>query len=288
MKGNLPQKNEKKYSVGDIVSFSVIVLLCAAMAVLDFVKIRYTSDAVNNELISDTVPLAVGSIAVIWLMIRGKTRLFGRPAHLLYLLPALLVAVNNFPFHSHFTGKTELLHTGVDNWILFALYCAFVGIFEECVFRGILFPLMAGSFSDDKKGLWKTFLFSSLAFGGMHLFNIFAGGGVGPSILQAGYSTLIGGLCAYVLMKTKNILLCALIHGGYDFAGLLLPKLGGGAVFDWQTMAIMAVVGVAVGLFVLYAVWKYSDEERIELYEKLGFGAASSKKNDLPSEEREK
>ena len=72
----MPQKNEKKYSVGDIVSFSVIVLLCAAMAVLDFVKIRYTSDAVNNELISDTVPLAVGSIAVIWLMIRGKTRLF--------------------------------------------------------------------------------------------------------------------------------------------------------------------------------------------------------------------
>ena len=138
MKGNLPQKNEKKYSVGDIVSFSVIVLLCAAMAVLDFVKIRYTSDAVNNELISDTVPLAVGSIAVIWLMMRGKTRLFGRPAHLLYLLPALLVAVNNFPFHSHFTGKTELLHTGADNWILFALYCAFVGIFEECVFRGIL------------------------------------------------------------------------------------------------------------------------------------------------------
>ena len=50
----------------------------------------------------------------------------------------------------------------------------------------------------------------------------------------------------------------------------------------------MAVVGVAVGLFVLYAVWKYSDEERIELYEKLGFGAASLKKNDLPSEEREK
>ena len=89
-------------------------------------------------------------------------------------------------------------------------------------------------------------------------------------------------------MKAKNILLCALIHGGYDFAGLLLPKLGGGAVFDWQTMAIMAVVGVAVGLFVLYAVWKYSDEERIELYEKLGFGAASLKKNDLPSEEREK
>ncbi|MFR1982915.1 MAG: lysostaphin resistance A-like protein [Christensenellaceae bacterium] len=228
MKGNLPQKNEKKYSVGDIVSFSVIVLLCAAMAVLDFVKIRYTSDAVNNELISDTVPLAVGSIAVIWLMMRGKTRLFGRPAHLLYLLPALLVAVNNFPFHSHFTGKTELLHTGADNWILFALYCAFVGIFEECVFRGILFPLMAGSFSDDKKGLWKTFLFSSLAFGGMHLFNIFAGGGVGPSILQAGYSTLIGGLCAYVLMKTKNILLCALIHGDTILRGCCFPNWAAG------------------------------------------------------------
>ncbi|MFQ9738344.1 MAG: hypothetical protein ACLR06_11845 [Christensenellaceae bacterium] len=89
IEGKFAAEKRKKYSVGDIVSFSVIVLLCAAMAVLDFVKIRYTSDAVNNELISDTVPLAVGSIAVIWLMIRGKTRLF-RPSRPSFVSPSRL------------------------------------------------------------------------------------------------------------------------------------------------------------------------------------------------------
>lgn len=253
------------------------------MAVLDFVEIHYTSDTINNKFISDTVPLVIGSVAVIWLMARGRSKLFGMPVKLLYLLPCLLVAVNNFPFHSYFTDKVELIPTGADKWILFAFYCAFVGLFEECVFRGILFPLMAGSFSNDQKGFWKTFFFSSMLFGAMHLFNIFAGAGVGPTLLQVVYSTLIGGLCAFVLVKTKNILLCALTHGVYDFCGMLLSTengFGTGVFYDWQTILVMAVVGVAVGLFVLYGIWKYSDAERQELYKKLGFGAFSEPKQE--------
>lgn len=254
---------------------TIIALLCAAMAVLDFLPVTYTKNEVNNRLLSDTVPLMVGSAAVVWLMLRGKTKLFGKPTKLLFLIPCLLIAVDNFPFHAYFSGKGELLHTGTDNWFLFALYCAFVGIFEECVFRGILFPLMAGSFTPDKKGFLKTFFFSSVVFGGMHIFNIFVGGGIGPTLLQVCYSTLIGGLCAFALVKTKNILLCAFVHGLYDFCGMLLsesPGLGGGVPYDWQTMVIMAVIGIAVGLCVLYFVWKYPESERKELYEKLGFG----------------
>lgn len=50
------------------------------------------------------------------------------------------------------------------------------------------------------------------------------------------------------------------------------PGLGGGVPYDWQTVIIMAVIGIAVGLFVLYFVWKYPESERKELYDKLGFG----------------
>jgi hypothetical protein len=132
--------------------------------------------------------------------------------------------------------------------------------------------LIAGSFSPDKKGLVKTFFLSSVVFGGMHIFNILAGAGVGATILQVGYSTLTGGLFAFVLIKNKNILMCALAHAVYDFCGLLLPKLGSGTVFDWQTSLTMAVVAVAVGAFVLYSLWKYPETEREELYKKLGFG----------------
>ena len=270
-KGEIVVSEEKKKR-RDIIEIIVIIVLCAIMAVLDFLPIKYTSDEVKNGLISDTVPLIIGTVAVIWLMIRGKTGLFGRPTKLWFLIPCLLVAVDNFPFPSYFAGKSQLLYTDVDKWLWFAGFCIFVGVFEECVFRGIVFPLLAGCFSSDKKGLIKTFFISSVIFGGMHLFNIFAGAGIGPTLLQAGYSTLIGGLCAFALMKTKNILFPAFVHGLYDFCGLMLPKLGSGAIFDTPTVILMAVVGISVGIFVLYSVWRYPEEERIELYKRLGFG----------------
>lgn len=249
----------------------VIVLLCVVMAVLDFVPLTYTKNEVRNGLISDTVPLMVGSAAVIWLMLRGKSGLFGRPVKLLWFLSCLIIAIDNFPFCSYFSGKSELYDTAVPDWILFALYCAGVGVFEECVFRGILFPIMAGSFSADRKGFLKTYFLSSVIFGAMHLFNLFAGGGA-ATFLQVGYSTLTGGLFAYALIKTKNILLCAFAHGLYDFCGLLLPKLGGGTEFDAGTIVTMAIVSVLVAAFVLYSVWTYPESERKELYSRLGFG----------------
>ncbi len=270
-KGEIIVPEEKK-KYRDIMEIVVIVVLCAVMAILDFLPIKYTSDEVKNGLISDTMPLIIGTAAVIWLMIRGKTGLFGRPTKLLFLIPCIFVAVDNFPFPSYLAGKSQLLYTDVDKWLWFAGFCIFVGIFEECVFRGIVFPLLAGCFSSDKKGLLKTFFISSVIFGGMHLFNIFAGAGIGPTFLQAGYSTLIGGLCAFALMKTKNVLLPAFVHGLYDFCGLMLPKLGSGAVFDIPTVILMAIVGVSVGIFVLYSVWKYPETERVELYKRLGFG----------------
>ena len=69
---------------------TIIVLLCAAMAVLDFLPVTYTKNEVNNRLLSNTVPLMIGSVAVVWLMIRGKTKLFGKPTKLLFLIPCLL------------------------------------------------------------------------------------------------------------------------------------------------------------------------------------------------------
>lgn len=279
------EKPRKKFHIKnarELFDIIVIVLLCLTMAILDFYPVTYTADEIDNRLISDTVPLLVGSVAVIWLMLRGKSGLFGKPQKLLFLVPCLLVAVDNFPFHAYLAGKSELVHTSPGNWLLFALYCAGTGIFEECVFRGILFPLLAGYFSADRKGFLKTFFLSSVIFGCMHVFNIFAGAGVGPTLLQVCYSTLTGGLFAFALIKTKNIFVPAFVHGLYNFCGLLLtvqPGLGTGSVFDWQTMVTMAVVGVAVCVFVLYCVWKYSDGEREELYKKLGFGIIRNKEN---------
>ena len=268
--------------IKEILSISAILILCVAMAVLSFVDIRYTAHERRNAIIKATVPQAIGIIAVLGMLLRGGTGLFKRPQKLLYMLPCLLVAVNNFPFHSYFVGKSELVYGEIKNIFWFAVYCLSVGVFEEFVFRGVVFPLFAGYFKANKLGLFKTFLFSSVTFGVVHLFNILAGAGVGPTLLQVGYSTLIGGLCAFALIKTKNLLFPAITHAVYNFCGLLLSDelgLGGGIYFDLPTGLMMAGVGVAVGIFVLWSVWKYPEEEREELYTRLGFGCGSSIKN---------
>lgn len=143
-----------------------------------------------------------------------------------------------------------------------------VGLFEECIFRGIVFSVLAGCFSKDRKGFLKTYFLSAIIFGAAHLFNGFSLG----TLLQVAYTVLTGGLFAFCLIKTKNILCCAFVHGLYNFCGLLFDTqgLGTGVVFDVGTVVTMAIVGVCVGIFVLYSVFKYSEEERCALYGYLG------------------
>ena len=114
------------------------------------------------------------------------------------------------------------------------------------------------------------------------MLNIFSGANVGATFLQSCYSTLTGALFAFVLIKTKNVMLCALTHGLYNFCGLLFSAeqgLGAGVVFDIPTALTMLIVSLIVFVIALIAFIKYKDEERIELYGRLGFGVEEKTEN---------
>ena len=257
----------KQKNIQNIVEIALILLFCGLTLALDYIKIDYVSHELRNKYLSKIVQQGCGGIAAILLMRRLGIRLFGKPQQLLYLIPCLLIAIDNFQFSSYFNGNMELVHKQPMDFVLFGLYCLSVGLFEECIFRGVIFTVFAGLFSKDKKGLLMTFVASSVVFGVAHLFN--------GSILQVGYTILTGGLFAFTLMKSKNILCCAFVHALYNFGGLLFEKaanfgLGNGVVFDTGTVITMLVVSLVLGAFVLYSVWKYSFEEQKTLYEKLG------------------
>ena len=250
---------------------TIILALCIVTVLLDFVKIEYTTNELHNKYISKIIQQSVGVIAIVLLFRRLNIKLFGLPQKWLYLIPCLIVAIDNFQWSSYLNGNMELVNSQPIDFILFGAYCLAVGMFEECIFRGVIFAVLAGQFSKDKDGLWKTFIVSSLIFGAAHLFNGISFG----TILQVGYTFLTGGLFAFVLLKTKNILCCGFVHALYNFGGLLFESaeymgLGNGVVFDIGTVITMFVVSVLVGLFVLSSVRNYSEEEQAELYEKLG------------------
>ena len=269
--------NEKK-SIQNVVQIALILVFCAITFALDFVCCDRFNGDIQKTMLCKLLQQLCGATASILLMHRLGIRLFGKPKKWWFLLPCLLVAIDNFQFSAYFRGKMSLVYDKPTDVLLFGVYSLSVGLFEECIFRGVIFPLLAGIFSQDKKGFLLTYLTSSILFGLMHLFN-----GFSVAVLaQMGYSILTGGLFAFCLVKTKNILCCALVHGVYNFCGMLFSAfsaqgciigLGTGVVFDVGTVITMAIVGVIVGVFVLFKTLTYSENERIELYQKLGVKA---------------
>ena len=239
-----------------------VAVLCGIMAFLEFSSLRILSDEKQNEWLLKIPQQASGTIAVILLLYSMGVNLYGKPQKWLYLILCLLIAVNNFQWWAFFAGKMEFIRTGFVDITLFTMQCLFVGLFEELIFRGAVFSLLASIFSKDRKGLWLTYVVSSVIFAFAHIFN--------GNFLQLGYTLLTGGLFAFVLIKTKNVLCCAFVHALYNWCGLLMDQLGSGVVFDVGTCVLMAIIAVICGIFVLYSVYKYPEEERKDLYARLG------------------
>ena len=257
--------------IKNIVQIVCIAILCLASIVLEFVNIPYLKDGLQNALLSKVVQQLCGGVAAILLMLRLKIKLFSRPQKLLFLIPCFIIAIDNFQFWSFFSGNMRLINTQPLDIILFIAYCLSVGLFEECIFRGIVFSLLASWFPKDKKGFLFSYILSSVIFGFAHILNGFSIG----TLVQVGYTILTGGLFAFCLIKTKNILCCAAVHATYNFCGLLMETesnlgLGAGVVFDLGTVLTMLTVSILVGAFVLYKVFTYKDKERLELYKRLG------------------
>ena len=260
-----------KEKIYNIIEIAAICCLCLVTIIFDFIKIEYVKDDLQNRFIAKIIQQGSGAIAAILLLRRLKVEILGKPVQLLYLIPCIIIAIDNFQFSSYFNGKIEFVRTGGLDIFLFASYCMLVGLFEECIFRGVLFSVLAGLFPNNKKGLLLTFVSSSVLFGVAHLVNGFS--------IQVGYTILTGGLFAFCLMKTKSIFCCGFIHGLYNFCGLLLETesnlgLGNGIIFDLGTVLTMLVVSVVVGCFVVYKTLKYPEAERIGLYNRLGVKAS--------------
>ncbi len=256
-----------------------ILVLCTATLILDFISIPYLEDEIRNTFLNHIAQQTLGAVAVFLLMRRLGLKLFGKPQKLLYLIPCIIVAVDNFQFYAYFSGKMQLIHTKPMDFLLFGLNCFAVGLFEEGIFRGIVFSVLAGVFSQDKKGLWKTYIVSSVIFGLAHLFNGFSV----ATLMQVGYTTLTGGLFAFILLKTKNIFCCAFVHGLYNFCGLLFDVparmgLGTGVIIDLGTAITMLIVSILAIIFVLYSISRYTEEERVALYEKLAIPVKNQEK----------
>ncbi len=189
---------------------------------------------------------------------------FSRIIDYVAVLPALLVAVNNFPFVSYLMGDCSLAEGGL-KLFAFTVWCVGVGVFEETAFRGVIFPLCLvlikkwrgkNGKKTDRPVFW-TVVLSSAVFALTHLVNLL-NGNIGGTFLQVGYTFLIGAMCGISLAKTGNLFFSMLLHVIYNFGGMIMDGAycGSGVMWTWPQIIFTAVIGVIAGAYLIVVAFK--------------------------------
>ncbi len=231
---------------------------------------QFSADETAQFLAKSSVSRLLGSVVFVFVLLYLGYRVLHRPRwrHFGTVFPALLIAVNNFPIIGLIRGWVW-----VERWELLWLFLVdalLIGLFEEMAFRGVLLPVLLEKRRGSKRQIFFTTVVSSAVFGLVHLVNLAEGAGIGGTVLQVGYSFLIGGMCAIVFLKTGNLIYCVLLHGIYDVGGGLISMIGGGSLWDTPTVILTVIVSVVVILWMLRILQTVTTEDVDRLYHKKG------------------
>ena len=258
----------------------VIFVALPILLWLEIAKPTLSEDPVLASLISMTLTRGLGAAVFLALLLHEGFRVMNplqKPfwRSILFIIPPFLVVVNNMPILSLAWGDAYIIHSAPAYWVWFILECLAIGLFEELAFRGVIFLMLAEKRHSTRKGLFWSLILTSAVFGAVHLLNVLMGAGIGGVIMQIGYSFLIGAMCSVVLLKTRNIWLCVLLHAVYDFSGTLVPTLGGGTWWDTPTVIFTVILAVAT---TAYLVWHFFtlDLSRVEEIYRGGYGERGS------------
>jgi len=248
----------------------IIISALIALIIFDLLKISFSDNKIISEMINMIITRFIGGAVFIMFIYNFRYNIlnpFKKPffKSLIIILPCLIVVINNLPIIALLTGNGYVKAPYL-TIIIFAIECIGIGFFEEAAFRGVLLLLIIERVPKTKKGIFYSIVLSSAIFGLIHIFNLFSGSGAGAVILQIGYSFLFGGMWAAVLLKTHNLWLCILLHSIYDFCGMLLPTLGGGAWWDTPTIIITVILAILVTIYILRMIFKIKPESLSSLY----------------------
>ncbi|MDR0888633.1 MAG: CPBP family intramembrane metalloprotease [Coriobacteriales bacterium] len=109
--------------------------------------------------------------------------------------------------------------------------CLFIGLFEESMFRGVIFNALLSRMGGTRRGIVWAAIITSVVFGFAHIMVSVLSGQVNDisTAVQAIGKTISTAMFAFLLsavyLKTRNILGVALIHGINDFLSTVTTAL---------------------------------------------------------------
>ena len=246
---------------------AAIIIAVAALILIEILKPapfgKETLDTPFQTSISRLIGAAVFFIVTLYLgydVLRPK---YAFTRRVLFILPCLVVAVNNLPSVALLGGDARITASAFEI-VFFAVECILVAAFEELAFRAALFPMILKN-RRSTKGIFFSIVISSALFGLFHTVNLIYGASVGSVLLQIGYSTLVGCMCAFILLKTGSVWLCVVVHAVYNFCGNIVPRLGEGKMLNVPQIIITVIISALCAIYIVITLIKtdVSDIDRL-------------------------
>lgn len=238
-----------------IILILALALCFAAALAFGLPNVTLLQDETADLLLTGTLSrAALAAFLILLLVLCEQTSVLRFPVEdlprsLLWCVPCFAVAIVNFPFSALLSGTATVERIGL--LPLFLCLCLTIGATEELLFRGILHVVIRQKLQKYRHGYVFSVILSSAIFGLYHLTNLLYGAGVGETLLQAGYSFLIGAMLAVTLDRTENIWLCVLLHALFDVGGTLISYLGEGSPQDTVFWVLTAVFGVLCAVHII-------------------------------------
>jgi membrane protease YdiL (CAAX protease family) len=261
------EQRQSALKIFQLISLAAFFIL--ALAVEGF-GLAFSEDALMSRIIGVTLTGILGGAFALLIAAEYKFDILsfkGRDffKSLLKILPFIIVTVNNLPVYALASGAARVTYP-FKYGAAFFLSCLAVGFLEEMLFRGVILLLIFKKFNGSALKIFYGIVLSSAVFALSHIFNLAAGAGVGETLLQIGYTFLTGCMWSLVLIITRNIWVCAALHGLYNFFGQLVPVLGRGTLWDTPTIILTAAIALIAAVYFLYTV----SELKPQSIEKLG------------------
>ncbi len=244
----MPKKNNdiKIYTYQKI----LVIVLITIMIVFQFVDFHLFENAKDVTIVTNSIIRFLGGAVFLIILISfGYAKFFqfkNIGKSMLIIIPALIISINNFPIIAFFDGRASLTEPSYRVY-LFLIECFSIGFFEEIIFRGIILVILLKKLSQTKNGVFLSIVLSSAIFGLMHLVNLFNGASISDTLLQIGYSFLVGMMWAIMFLKIGNLWLIMLLHATYNFFGQVMFYLGNvDGRYDIYTIGITTLFTVIV------------------------------------------
>lgn len=177
--------------------------------------------------------------------------------------PILLVTIIDIINNINLGIKGHIKYELIDIVVLF-LFCMFIGLFEETMFKGWLFNSIYNKFKKNEKNVLKIIILCSFTFGLLHLIN-YDGGNFTDVVLQASINFLMDIGILMVYYKSRNIYVPIFYHTMYDFRSFLESDINATSA-SLNTNIIFVLIGLIFLSFpyILNAILIYSKNAKIK------------------------